>query len=519
MTKNEANSADAADTPSSPPEHGGGEPHTRGQKKTFETLASEKQRREASINTGLRVAAGVLGAVVVLGGIIMLLPSNDDEDKSAPTEKLAEMPNVLDCEDTTQSSPDILAVCAKRAAFQDQYKRLTAVLRPELEAASAEAFVQQALTEIEQTETTAILAFDRSDFDAAIIAVEHAISASEQLAGKIAEEFASSLAKAQNAFTNDETENAVKWIERATRLKPHNADAAALNQRISVLPEVLSLSQKAAEAAVQNQRQSQYEILKEIVALDPARRDIAAQASVLGEQIKQTRYNALLRQASRLIENNDLVAARAALRNAAALYPGKEDTGKLTSQIEALEKTQRIAAMFAQASILESQDQWPGAIDLYNQILAEEAYNLQAVAGLDKATRTVSANNRAVDMLNNQQRMQDAKIHKRITEFVDQIRPLAKDSATLAKTVATLEQTLALWLQEKKVTVMSDGKSTVKVRRVGIVGVTKSKDIQLRPGNYEFECSRRGYRSKIVPHFVPPNESVSSVTVTCDVPI
>lgn len=518
MTKNEANLTDTSDTSSSPP-NSGGETQESSQKKTFETLASKKQRREASITVGLRAAAGVLGTIVVLSIIILLLPSNGDRERLISAEQPAETPKVLDCDDTAESGPKTLVACAKRTAFQDQYKRLTTELFPTLEAASGEAFVKQALIDIEETEANAIVAFDRSDFDAAIVAVEQAIADSEQLTGKINEEFALSFAKAQDAFTKNETETAVEWIGRATRLKPQNPGAAALSQRIAVLPEVLSLSQKAEEAAVQNHQQRQYDLLKEIVALDPARHDVAIQASALGEQIKQDRYNALLLQTSRFIENNDLDAARTALKSAAALYPETEDVAKFISQIEELEKSQRIATLFAQARGLESLDQWPKAIDLYNQILTEEPDNMQAVAGLDKATRTVSANNRAVDMLNNQQRMQDAKIHKRITEFVDQIRPLSKGSATLANTVATLEQTLALWLQEKKVTVMSDGKSTVKVRRVGIVGVTKSKEIQLRPGNYEFECTRRGYRSKIVPHFVPPDRSASTVTVTCDVPI
>jgi len=518
MTKNEATPNGASSNSPSPPQQGGEQPAAGSRKAAFEELASEKQRREALLVKGTRIAAGVAGAVVIIGGIVFLLPSGGDEGVPLE-ERIAEAPKSLTCDETTMGDADIAAVCAKRAEFQESYRVLTTEILPGLEAAAGEAFVREALAEIQEIETRAVLAFDRSDFDVAVIAVQQALEATKQLENEIAETFASSFSEAQSAFLRNDADTAAEWIGQATRLAPQNAEAAALSQRVSVLPEVLVLKQKAADAAVQNQLLKQHDFLEKIVALDPARQDVAHELVSIREQINQARYNDLLRKATLLIEGQSLGEARASLRQAAAIYPGRDDVTKLTRQINELEKKQRIAAMLAQARDLESQDRWPDAASLYQQILADEPANLRAINGLDKATRTVSANNRAVDILNNQHRMQDARIHQRIGEFVDEIRPLARDSATLSKTVETLEQTLAQWLQDKKVTVLSDGKSLVKVRRVGIVGVTSSKDIKLRPGNYEFECTRQGYRSKIVQHFVPPDKSASSISITCDVPI
>lgn len=519
MTKNDPTPKGTSKGQSSPPPEGGGQPAVGGRKATFEGLAAEKQRREALLVKGAQIAAGVLGTVVIVGGIALMLPSGGGEEDTVPDKPVAEAPRTLTCDETTMDDQDIAAACAKRDEFQETYKKLTTEVLPGLEAAAGEPFVKDALADIQEIETRAVLAFDRSDFEVAVITVDQALDASKQLQDEVAEKFASSFADAQSAFMQNDPDRAAESIGQATRLAPHNADAAALSQRIAVLPEVLELKQKAADAAVQNQLVSQHDFLEKIIALDPARQDVAYELAALREQINQVRYNDLLRKANLLIEQQSLEEARTRLGQAAAIYPGRDDVTKLTRQIDALEKKQRIAAMLANAGDLESQDRWPDAAALYQQVLAEESANLQAINGFEKATRTVSANNRAVEILNNQHRMQDARIHQRIEEFVDEIRPLARDSATLSQTVETLEQTLALWRQDKKVTVLSDGKSLVKVRRVGIVGVAASKDIKLRPGNYEFECTRQGYRSKIVQHFVPPDKSASSISISCDVPI
>lgn len=519
MVNGKTKSSGDADNNSSPSTQEVDEELSATEKSKFQNLTVEKQRRENFIIHGFRVLSAAAVAIVVISGAFFFFSSGDAnedvETKKEPTETIP----LLDCDEDEKLNQDIDPACALRAEFQEKYRTLTVEFLPTLEAASSEEFVENAFSEIQNLETAAIRAFDRSDFRAAVVSIDEALTASKQLKNAITENFQTFFQNAQIAFTNNDPDTARLWIERALRLNTEDPKSEILFKRISVLPEVLTLYQKAAEAEVQNQLLNQYEYLERIIALDPARQDVATRMSALGEQIKQNRYTEFLRQTTRSIENDDLDEARASVNKANAIYPGRSDTLELIRQINELEKAKRVAAMLANAKEYEGQDNWPGAARQYNSVLTEDSGNLQAISGRDKAQKIISANNRAVDMLNQQIRMQDAAVHQRIVEFVDQIRPLSRDSAILSNTVYTLEQTLALWLQEKKVTVLSDGKSMVKVRRVGIVGIIRSKDIQLKPGNYEFECSRKGYRSKIIQHFVPPDNSATSVKIVCDVPI
>jgi tetratricopeptide (TPR) repeat protein len=487
----------------------------------FQDLEAARIRRDTIIKHGKQAAIGIGIAVIIIGSAFFFIVS-----QTTPTNKTSAPANIglkttdrVNCDNFTITTDTAEHPCALRAEFQKKYRTLTTQLMPTLEASASEEFVKTALSDIQTTETIAIEAFDRSDYTAAVTSVEKAISDAEQLQNDIETNFLSSFQGAQIAFTNNDSDRAKKAIERALRLKPENTEAAYLYGRIAILPDVLILYQKAEAAGVQNQLLQQYNFLEQILKLDPARQAVATQMQSLGERIKEIRYANLLRETTKLIEADKLVMARSKANSASTIYPNRNDAGKLIQQINAIEKKRRIVNALANAKAFESKDDWPKALAQYNQALGEQSANQAAQNGRERANKIISANNRAVDILNKQTRMQDARIYQRIVDFVDNVKPLTAESAILADTIGILEQTLELWQKDRKVTVLSDGKSIIKVRRVGNVGKTRSKDILLKPGNYEFECSRKGFRSNIVKHFVPPNAEETSIMIVCNVPI
>ena len=200
-----------------------------------------------------------------------------------------------------------------------------------------------------------------------------------------------------------------------------------------------------------------------------------------------------------------------------ALYPARRDSAALISQIDKIERTRRINTLLEDAQTSASQDDWSGALALYGRVLTEDSANRAAINGQQNSSKIVGTKDRIIGILDNQHRLQDANVHQRTIEFVELFKPLSQDSPSLANLIATLEQRLDLWGLKVKVTVFSDGVSMIIVRRIGRVGVLEQKDIQLKPGKYDFECSRDGFRSRIVEHFVSPGQNGTSVTIVCDV--
>lgn len=524
MVDNDPNSANGSEAASptlkSDQDHG----NDRREKTTFKQLEEAKNRRDELIVAGggwLRTAAIGLTAVIAVAIAFQLFRSDDSgamvaEDASADFEPA---PVTLQCDTVEEFAiiPD--HPCNLKIQFQDKYRELSTQFLPLIEVSATEEFVQIGYAKILALEENAIKAFDRSDYVVAVRTVEDALQNARMITEAIADNFQSSLENANSAFLNNNADLAQEWIDRALRLNGQDTAALGLYNRIVVLPEIMALYQQAAAAEVQNQFSDLQKVLQKIIQLDPQRQDAAAQLIAVDEQLKQTRYNEHLRRASEYIKNEDTRAAKQEVNQADALYPREQDTSVLFARIDAIERSRRINAMLEDAQIMASQDNWPGVMERSEQILAEDSLNRAAINSREKANKIVSANNRVVNILNTQSRLQDAGVYQKTLEFVELIKPLAQDSKTLAASIATLEQRLELWQRKVKVTVHSDGKSRIIVRRVGRVGVIKEKDIMLRPGRYDFECSRDGYKSKIIEHFVAPGQSETTVTITCDVRI
>ncbi len=512
-----ANDTAPPDGSSSPSDEGGG--GLKG-KNAFKKLEQGQKQRDRLVVIGGLVAAGLLvlaGAAIVLQLLFfsdgkVVLNDNSSRDTAAALAP-------LQCDNREEFSAIPGHPCHLKIQFQERYRALTRQSLPSIEAAATEGFVQIGLAEITKLEEKAIKAFDRSDFAAAVSAVDQALQRAEILTNVIAENFQNSFETAKGAFVANDAKSAQEWIARALRLNGQDKAAYDLSVRIGVLPEVLRLYQLAAEAEIQNQQSDLQKYLQGIVTLDPMRQDISSQLAALTEQLKQAKYNRHLRQATQYIAAENTRTARQEVNKAKALYPARQAISALFDQIDAIERTKRINTMLEEIQALKSQDNWPKVLALYEDILREDNSNRAAINGREKANKIIAANNRAIKILNNQHRLQDVTVHQRTLEFVELIKPLSQDSQTLADTIVTLEQRLELWQKKIKVVVFSDGKSMVIVRRVGRIGPVTQKDIQLKPGKYDFECSRNGFKSKIVEHFVPPGQSGTSVTISCDVRI
>jgi hypothetical protein len=63
---------------------------------------------------------------------------------------------------------------------------------------------------------------------------------------------------------------------------------------------------------------------------------------------------------------------------------------------------------------------------------------------------------------------------------------------------------------------MSDNMTDVRVRGIGKLGVILHKTIQLKPGNYTFEGTRKGFKSKLLQVLIPYDQNNYSVSIICD---
>jgi hypothetical protein len=139
--------------------------------------------------------------------------------------------------------------------------------------------------------------------------------------------------------------------------------------------------------------------------------------------------------------------------------------------------------------------------------------NIQRV--LDSANQIQSANNRLDGYINRPERLSDSNILQRAIETISQYSSLTVLSSKLAIKIAQLETLLDKENNPIDVTIKSDNDTYIKVIGVGNVGKTSSKVIQLKPGRYQIQGSRKGYRSKIISLVVEKSTSPVVVSIEC----
>ncbi|MEP4886942.1 MAG: hypothetical protein ABJ215_11285, partial [Alphaproteobacteria bacterium] len=81
------------------------------------------------------------------------------------------------------------------------------------------------------------------------------------------------------------------------------------------------------------------------------------------------------------------------------------------------------------------------------------------------------------------------------------------DSPRLAAQADSLAGVVAAYAVKMPVRIVSDGKTNITVRGVGIVGKITERTIELRPGRYTFEGVREGFQAVLVRVDIAPGQA------------
>ena len=322
--------------------------------------------------------------------------------------------------------------------------------------------------------------------------------------------------RAELAFNKGEIHPARAAIAASLQVKPNFDKALALKKRIDVFAQVQALYETARIGKTENNLQKQYQALSRLVTLDPEQETAQKQLVAIEQAIASADFSKTISQALSAVEAKQYDAARQLLKQASALKPQSPEILTLQTRIEQEQQAQGQAGLEAQVKVFAQADEWRTV-----KMLADKGLNtypasqvLQLAA--KNAAKLIAAETTLNDYLKRPERLSDSRIHDNARLAIESTKALAPLSATLQATISQLQHALADYSSPLPVTVYSDGKTLIKVLGVGVVGKVDEKTISLKPGNYRFEASREGYRSKIVSITVSQNALPVSVRLVCD---
>ena len=323
-------------------------------------------------------------------------------------------------------------------------------------------------------------------------------------------------ADAAKAFAANDIDDAAQLNAQALKVKGDYSDALALQKRIDIYHEVADLYEQARVGGVEGNIEKQRSAYQQIIKLDPQQQDAKAALAKVEQQIKQQRFARALATAVNAIDRKDFDRAQEALAKASAIDNNRPELATLQAQIDAELKSQSMESLEKRIQVFAGADEWQTVLILAEKGMADYP-DSQVVQQAKQSAGEILAASSALDVyIDRPDRLADNNIRQNAVNAVSRYSGLTQLSAKLGEKISQVEQLIERGNQPIDVTVRSDNRTYIKVLGVGVVGEVREKTIQLKPGKYQFEGSREGYRSTIVDVVVEKSGTPIVINVQCN---
>ncbi|WP_322406315.1 tetratricopeptide repeat protein [Idiomarina sp. PL1-037] len=321
---------------------------------------------------------------------------------------------------------------------------------------------------------------------------------------------------AAKAFAADDIDDAAQLNAQAINVKGDYSDALALQKRIDTYHEVADLYEQVRVGGVEGNIEKQRAAYQQILKLDPQQQEAKAALAKVEQQIKQQRFARALATAVNAIDNKDFDRAQEALAKASAIDNNRPELVTLQAQIDAELKSQGVKSLEKRIQVFAGADEWQTVQMLAEKGLADYP-DSQVVQQAKQSASEILAASSALDVyIDRPGRLADNNIRQNAVNAVSKYSDLTQLSAKLGKKVDQVEQLIEKENQPIDVTIRSDNRTYIKVLGVGVVGEVREKTIQLKPGKYQLEGRREGYRSTIVDVVVEKSGTPIVINVQCN---
>ncbi len=418
--------------------------------------------------------------------------------------------------DCTTNDPTGQACKRARGLFKEELKAFEADLEPRLKAGSVHQWAADVHNKIFELKAAALQAFGAGDYSSALGRVRAATIESLRILKVRDANFAAHLKAAVSAFDTNRYERARAEIDRALLMRPDHPTAQEYQARIELMPKVLSYLEAAAKARAENELRSEKAYLEKVIRLDPARRNEKSRLTFLNKKIAEEDFASHLSTGLQAVERRDLGAARTSLTHARAKFPDRPELTVLKKNIEALSRDLSLESALNEANQSVSNDDWDRAYQAFSKANSIDPANATAVEG-ERIAAEMLAGRRGLDrFLKRPDRLASKTVAAAARQVLEEVRHLTGLSPTLKDSTEKLSKLIEHASRPVEVLVKSDGKTDITVRRIGIVGKTLEKAIKLRPGDYTFEGTRTGYKSKLINFSVPVDGEGIEIRIICD---
>ncbi|MEC8100221.1 MAG: hypothetical protein VX089_03300 [Pseudomonadota bacterium] len=234
---------------------------------------------------------------------------------------------------------------------------------------------------------------------------------------------------------------------------------------------------------------------------------------------KEKAFNDIVLEIQGFIKSNETIVAKKKISEAKKIFPNSSIIPILTKEIESLEKSNQLKNLKNEINELLEKDNWLVAEERYRQILLLDNTNLFAVDGLQVAIKINNFYNE-IKIFNNKPLLLTKKNNlDKANSLLAMTELYLSKSIKLRKNTELLLKNIKLAKVPSVVNIKSDGKTDIKVKKVGVIGKVTEKNINLKAGKYVFEGRRPGFKTVLVEKSIALYEKKVNLEIVCNEPI
>ncbi len=344
-------------------------------------------------------------------------------------------------------------------------------------------------------------------------AAHSALQSLERQIPQVVEQYTNNANKAMN---DGRFELAEQYFSKALQLDRNHIPALSGQARLATMPEVLSTIASADDKRQQYHSRREIDLLESALAdyqkaleTDALAPGVSDKMQATERQITEHRFNAAMSSALGALLAGRYAVAQTQFSLALDERPEHKLAKQGLDQALALNKGSSIREMFAQASALESKENWQQAASVYSAILARDSSQVKARGALVQAQVRAQLDAKLRAALAEPMHVTDPERRDAITQTLAQAKGIRRQGAVLDGQIEALEALLEGATQIVTLSLTSDSATTVYLLKRGAKPIKyapfANKVLSLPPGRYALSGQRVGYQDVRQELVIAPN--------------
>ena len=379
-----------------------------------------------------------------------------------------------------------------------------------------------ALAQINQEAMAADDAYRAGEAQTALALYTQLLATVTELEAGLPDRRAENLAQAQQALSEADDRNALKFWEIAAQLNPQKIEVQSTWQAVQQIPTISALMSEADIAERAGQVEAANTILREATALFPDWAPSQKAATRIQQILIRKQFQSSMSLGFTALSEGSYDAAIRAFERATSIDPNASAAQDGLEQVRQAQLKEQIQALFIEAQEAETQGRWLDAKAAYEATRSLAPNLTDLTARIETIDARIALAAALTQILADPARLQSDTELNQARDLAITISQLPPPVGDLQASLPVLTRMLSHARRALTLTLTSDGQTTVTVLRLGQdgrLGQIMETKLTLFPGRYVVTGSRRGYKDVRHELTLSSDTPNPTLTVVCDEPI